>query len=295
MAKLNYMEKVYGFDCRLPNIKNLFVPEPGFVYVDVDLEQADAQVVAWESGCQRLKDIFKDPTLDFHSENAFAFFEGIKGEEVKRYQMDLGHGVIMTKAEDQWRKPLKAGAHATNYRVTAPTLAGTLGCTPMEAQDFIDTWFSLNPEILEWHERTEREVYGRGYVENKFGFKRRFLGRITPNTLAEAQGWVPQSTVGNVINQGWMNIEERINKKTLIGPDFWRKGDVIQAAFQVHDSLVLKLKEADLKHLLPEIRECMLVEIPYDDPLTIGLGSPEVSSRSYGTVKAVDWETGEFI
>lgn len=293
MGKLNYMEKVYGFDCNLPNIKNLFVPEPGFVYVDVDLEQADAQVVAWESGCQRLKDIFKDPTLDFHSENAFAFYEGIKGEKVEKYELDLGHGVIMVKAKDQWRKPLKAGAHATNYRVTAPTLASTLDCAVGEAQDFINTWFQLNPEILEWHDRTEKEVYGRGYIENKFGFKRRFLGRIDHNTLAEAQGWVPQSTVGNVINQGWMNIERRINKNRGVGADYWRNKDLIQCSFQVHDSLVMKMRKADLKHLLPEIRECMLVEIPYDDPLTIGLGSPEVSCRSYGTVKPYDWETGE--
>lgn len=294
MAK-SYMEKTYGFDCQLPNIKKLFVPEPHFVYIDVDLEQADAQIVAWESGCQRQKDIFLDPTKDFHSENAIGFYEGIKGEPVGKYEVDLGGGVMMVKAEDQWRKPLKAGGHATNYRTTAPTLANALNCTNSEAQDFIDTWFELNPEILEWHKRTEEEVYGRGYVENKFGFRRRFLGRIDHNTLAEAQAWVPQSSVGNVINKGWTNIEKFINKKTLIGPDFWAGGkDFVSVAFQVHDSLVMKVHENDIKHVLPEIRECMLVEIPYDDPLTIGLGSPELSKLSYGQVKPCNWE-GELL
>lgn len=314
MGKMSYMEKTYGFDCKLPNIKNLFVPDPGYVYVDVDLEQADAQVVAWESGCQRLKDIFHDPALDFHSENAFAFYEGIKGETVERYETHLDGGVIMVKAKDQWRKPLKAGAHATNYRTTAPTLAKALDCTVADAQDFIDTWFKLNPEIVDWHKRTEEEVYGRGYVENKFGFKRRFLGRIDHNTLAEAQAWVPQSTVGNVINQGWMNIEREINGNRYSDVRYWeqgeaghritklfkkgvisniRKSDYIKAAFQVHDSLVMQIRKKDLKFLLPEVRECMLVKIPYDDPLIIGLGSPEVSELSYGRVKPYSWETGE--
>ncbi len=309
----SYLETVYGFDCRLPNIKNLFVPDPGYVYIDVDLEQADAQVVAWESECQRLKDIFKDPTKDFHSENAFGFYEGIKGEKVGKYLTHPAEGIDMWKAEDQWRKPLKAGAHATNYRTTAPTLAQTLECSVAEAQDFIDTWFILNPEIKDWHKRTEEEVYGRGYVENKFGFRRRFLGRIDQNTLNEAQAWVPQSTVGNVINKGWVNIEKQINgnvngahyfEQDVIGRRILRlkkegvisnvrKGDYVKAAFQVHDSLVMQVRKKDLKFLLPEIRECMLIKIPYDDPLIIGLGSPEVSELSYGRVKPYSWETGE--
>lgn len=288
-----YLSKVYGFDCQLPNIKNLFNPDPGFVYVDIDLEQADAQVVAWESGCQRLKDIFHDPSKDFHSENAFAFYEGIKGIPVGRYEVDLGNGIIMVKAEDEWRKPLKGGAHATNYRTTPPTLAGALDCSIEEAKDFIDTWFRLNPEIKEWHQRTEEEVFGRGYIENKFGFRKRFLGRIDKNVLAVAQAWVPQSTVGNVINQGWSNIEREINKRPTFGPYFTRTNDLVRVAFQVHDSLVLQIRENSIKELLPDIRECMLVTVPYDDPLVIGLGNPEISKSSYGRVKPYSWVTGE--
>lgn len=293
MAKKSYLEKVYGFDVALPNIKKLFVPDPGYVYVDIDLEQADAQVVAWESGCQRLKDLFHDETKDFHSENAFAFYEGIKGETVGKYNHPLDSGAIMVKAEDTWRKPLKAGAHATNYRTTAPTLAKALNCSTFDAEDFIRTWFILNPEIKDWHHRTEEEVMGRGYVENKFGFRRRFMGRIDHNTLAEAQAWVPQSTVGFVINHGWNNIERRINKFSAFGSSVTRTKDLVRAAFQVHDSLVMQVRRDALSDLLPDIKECMLIEIPYADPLIIGLGNPEVSARSYGECKPFSWITGE--
>lgn len=308
-----YLTKVYGMDCELPNIKKLFVPDPHFVYVDVDLEQADAQVVAWESGCQRLKDIFKDPSKDFHSENAFGFYEGIKGEKVGKYLTHPSPGIDMWKAEDEWRKPLKAGAHATNYRTTPPTLAKTLDCSIAEAEDFIKTWFILNPEIKDWHKRTEKEIYERGYVENKFGFRRRFMGRIDHNTLNSAQAWVPQSTVGTVINKGWDRIEKEINGRVRGGSYFEcgepggrvarlferkiissvRNTDYIRAAFQVHDSLVMQIRKSELKALLPEVRECMMIPVPYDDELIIGLGNPEVSDRSYGEVKPYSWETGE--
>lgn len=291
--KKGYLEEVYGIETRLPNIKKLFVAEPGWCYIDVDLEQADAQVVAWESDCQRLKDIFHDDTKDFHSENAFGFYEDIKGETVGKYEVKLDNGHVMVKAEDPWRKPLKAGGHATNYRTTAPTLARALDCSVDDAKDFIDTWFRLNPEIKDWHLRTEEQLYSKGYIENKFGFRRTFLGRIDHNVLAEAQAWIPQSTVGNVINEGWDKIEKRINKFSVFGSHVSRTRDLIHVAFQVHDSLVMKVRIRDLKSLLPEIRECMLVKIPYDDPLVIGLGTPEVSESSYGEVIPYSWATGE--
>ena len=282
----------WGIDDTVPNVKVNFIPDKDHVIIDVDLEQADAQVVAWEADCQRLKDIFHNPLLDFHSENAFAFFEGMKGEVVEREEEHLPEGV-MVKAKKKWRNPLKAGAHATNYRVTAPTLANTLGCTVDEAQDFIDTWFALNPEILEWHRRTEYELATRGYLENKFGFRWRALGRISQRVLNEAQAWVPQSTVGLVINHGWDNIETKINQRTNhFGP---KDKEWVKIILQVHDSLVMMVHKNDLVHLLPEIRDCMLIEIPYDDPLTIGVGQPEISYESYGTVKPADWETGEFL
>jgi DNA polymerase I-like protein with 3'-5' exonuclease and polymerase domains/uracil-DNA glycosylase len=293
-----YMHRVYGFDCEIPNIKDLFEPDVGFEYCDVDLEQADAQIVAWESDCQRLKELFHDDTKDFHSENAFAFYEGIKGEPVGKYETVLDSGAVMVKAEDEWRKPLKAGGHATNYRTTAPTLANALSCTVADAQDFIDTWFKLNPEIKEWHHRTEAEVTGRGFVENGFGFRGRFLGRVTHNTLAEAQAWVPQSSVAHVINTGWCNIERTINKRTQGQYDvaWWEGEDIVRISFQVHDSLVMQFRQKHRKAVLPKIRQCMLVPIPYkdsngnDDPLTIGLGSPEISKYSYGTIKPMLWE-----
>lgn len=285
-----YMTEQWGFDVTLPNIKNNFIPDPGYCIIDIDLEQADAQVVAWEADCQRLKDIFKDPLLDFHSENAFAFFETMKGEKVERKEIVIPEGT-MIKAKKRWRNPLKAGAHATNYRTTANTLAKTLDSSPDEAQDFIDTWFKLNPEITDWHLRTEEEIATRGYIENKFGFRRRFLGRIGIQTLQEAQAWVPQSTVGLVINTGWDRINRRINQMNRFGRFMGKEH--VKVIMQVHDSLVMMVKIADLKHLLAEIKDCMLVEIPYNDPLTIGIGYPAISHKSYGQVVDCSWVTGE--
>ena len=44
----------------LPNVKKMFIPDEGYTIIDADLEKADAQIVAWESGDEELKQIFRE-------------------------------------------------------------------------------------------------------------------------------------------------------------------------------------------------------------------------------------------
>lgn len=268
----SYIESVFGLEIKCPNLKRLFIPDPGYVIIDVDLEQADAQVVAWESGCKRLKKIFKDPDKDLHDENTKLIFKIDRGM--------IESKEISYKEFEIKRFKTKGGVHGTNYRGQAPTIGKALGISTAEAEVFQSIWFADNPEIKQWHEDTESQILVNGYLENKFGFRRIFLDRVTPNLLNEAQAWVPQSTVGHVINQGWMNIEDNINEKK----------EYVEVLLQTHDSLTMQVRREDFYHLLPDIRENMLIKIPYEDPLIIGLGSPEVSEVSYGETAKVSWE-----
>ena len=57
----------------LPNIRKLFIPDPGYTIFDADLSGADAQVVAWEVNDNDLKQAFR-LGLDIHSHNAEALW-----------------------------------------------------------------------------------------------------------------------------------------------------------------------------------------------------------------------------
>lgn len=246
---------------RLPNVKRLFKPDPGYVFCDVDLEQADAQVVAWTSGAPDLKRIFLDPSLNLHDENCNTIF---------------GHYPV--NSEDPDRKKAKAGVHATNYGATVWTLARVLGCTQREAQAFQDKWFSAHPEVYAWQQRVARDVQTTRMVYNQFGFRRFFLGRIDQNLINEALAWEPQSTVGILINKVW--------DKAMTNPPC-----ELEVKLQVHDSLVFQFRERDLGKALPHIKESFQIPIPFDDPLIIGTGKPEVSRVSWGDCKKVEWDT----
>lgn len=241
----------------LPNIKELFIPDRGMILFDSDLEQADAQTVAWESHDDILKEIFHDPDLDLHTENAKMIF-----------------GSCPSKSHPN-RKKAKAGCHAVNFGVHAPTLAKTLGITRMEAESFIRRWFDIHPGILEWHERTQANMVGRGWIENAFGNRQYFLGDTShPLALSEALAWVPQSTTGLIINRAWRTLDSH--------PD-------IEVLMQVHDSLVFQVPEEKAFSLLPFIHDAMHVPVPYDDPMTIG-SSIDTSDESWGNIKGISWD-----
>lgn len=245
----------------LPNVKKMFTPDPGYVIYDIDLAQADAQVVAWEANDSILKEIFRDPERDLHDENSYALFN---------------HLSDFWSNFDYYRKQSKAGVHATNYLVTAPTLATTLGISRAAAQEFIDFWFELHPGIAEWHDRIELSLATNRTVTNPFGASITFFDR-TPTLMNEAVAWIPQSTVGTVINKGILNVHNNMR-------------DDVQLLLQVHDSSAGQFKKELLqdRDFMLELKSQYEIVVPYDDPLIIGVGI-EVSDKSWGDCKAIPW------
>ena len=244
---------------KTPNIKSLFLAEPGFIVADTDLAQADARVVAWEADDETLMELFLDESLDLHTENAKTIFCTCP---------DKGHPN---------RKKAKAGVHAVNYGVGARTLAKTLGITVHEAEMFIQKWFAAHPKVKQWHERVFDEMVNRRYIENAFGFRKSFFGKTDgPTALSEALAWIPQSTVGNIINIAWMRMDRLREQEAYV-------------SMQVHDSLVSQHNKEYAHGTLAYLHQAMLVEVPYEKPLIIPT-SLEVSAHNIGELVSVDWD-----
>jgi len=246
---------------KLPNVKKMFIPDTGHSILDIDLKQADAQVVAWDSGAEGLKEVFRQG-LDLHSENAKIIFD-----------IKVNWNPDGNKYHKRCRILAKRGVHATNYAITVQSLAKSLGITMKEAQNFIDKWFGAYPEILAWHDKINMDLSMKRQVENKFGYARYYFDRVE-TLLPEALAWIPQSTVAIVIEKGLIAINETMPE--------------VQPLLQVHDSLVLQMEQKKVAHLLPQVKEKMEIIIPYDDPLIIGLDA-QISNNSWGEVEPCEW------
>lgn len=228
----------------LPNIRSIFIPDEGYTFFDMDLDRADLQVVAWESGEAEFKQMLREG-VDMHTENA--------------------------KALGITRQLAKSWVHGTNYGGGPRTMAKNCGLTVHVADQMRKRWFAIHPGIYAWHQRTEHMLKTKRYVENKFGYRRYYFDRVE-GLLPEALAWVPQSTVACVINRAWLNIFN-----TLGG----RGNGEVEILLQVHDSLAGQIPTAKASELIPLIKSAAEVTIPYDDPLVIPTGI-KASAKSWG-------------
>lgn len=254
----------------LPNVRKFFIPEPGYIICESDLERADAQVVAWEACDEKLKALFRTGK-DIHTSNGIDIF----GPDVCDWDDEVDRYI--------WRHAAKTGVHAVNYGVMARTLSKELTSqtgktyTIKDAQKFIDDWFRAHPEIKQWHDRTLMELQTTRTVKNKFGFRRYYFDRMNEMLLKEALAWIPQSTVAIVINKGIVNLRRSF--------PFIK----VRRSLQVHDSLIYQIPKIDFgPDILREIKKCLTIEIPYDDPLIIPV-SLAVSEKSWGDCAPMDW------
>ncbi len=244
-------------ELKTPNLRRLFIPDPGHVMGESDLDRADAQVVAWDSGAVKLKALFKE-----HYNLVMSGKEGINLHQVNADNIGCGY------------KQAKAGVHATNYGAQPPTLARTLGISISDATHFQNKWFETHPEIKKWHRRIEAQLAVNRTIKNAFGYQAQFFDRPA-QAFTAALAWIPQSTVALIINHAWLRLSKQMPE--------------VKVLLQVHDSLVFQYPiQHDNDMFRRRLRDTLLVKVPYDDPLTIPVGL-KTSRKSWGDCEERAW------
>lgn len=251
-------------DFTLPNIRSMFGPDPGFTFFDMDLDRADLQVVVWESGetdwmaAMRLG-------VDMHLLNVYTID---RAEPPPMEELVETHPKYWDHRGPRKHKRefAKVFCHATNYVGGAKTVAAHTGRSVVEIDRAQKLWFGAHPGVQRWHQRTLEQITKRRFVENRFGYRWYIFDRID-GLLPEACAWVPQSTVGIVINKIWTAFHNNIKE--------------LQVLLQVHDSLAGQFPTHKKAVILPQMQEYSKIIIPYDSPLIIPTGV-KTSDVSWG-------------
>lgn len=235
---------------QLPNIRSLFIPDPGMTYFDIDLASADLRIVVWEADEPEMKAMLK-AGLDPYTEIAKEFYND-----------------PTINKKDPRRQTFKSFAHGTNYLGTAEGLAGRLGLSVSDAKRTQEWYFKRFPKIKLWQENLIDQVYKKRMVQNVFGYRCNFFDRIEGTIFNEAAAWIPQSTVACLINRAYLNIYEQLKE--------------VQILLQVHDSLAGQYPTHLDSVLQPRIIQCAEISLPYaGDPLIIPVGI-KTSTASWG-------------
>lgn len=237
---------------KLPNLRKLDIPDTGMEFFDIDLDSADLRIVAEEAQAKAVQAMF-DARLKPYIEMMKEFYhDPKKNKHSKEY------------------KTFKAICHALNYCGSPAGIAARVGMLVHDVETISKFWFSANPEIkTNYHERLRREIFGRGYIENSFGYRRPFWNLSEPNIMQIAAPWTPSSSVAHITLEGMCLIEENHPELKILR--------------NVHDSALIQGEAGRTEEFKEIIRKCFSVELNYPSRLVIPVDVVS-STKSWGEV-----------
>ncbi len=238
-------------------VRRAFVAPDGYVLLAVDYSQIELRVMAHISQDKTLIDAFHRG-LDIHQATA-ATVNGIDPEDVTYEQRNFAKRVNF----------------GLMYGMGAFRLARDSDLTLAEAEAFITTYFERMPGVEQYIKDTKAFVWEHGYTKTLYG-RRRIYPAIKSNgnrrsTAAEERAAINmpiQGTAADILKQSMINLYDRLSKDdydaTMI--------------LQVHDELVLEVKEDELPAVKSLVVSTMESAFPDGKPLRV----PLKANASYG-------------
>jgi len=238
-------------------IRKAFIAPPGDLILAADYSQIELRIMAHLSGDEGLLKAFHEG-VDIHRATAGEVF----GEDYK-------------KVTDEQRRAAKAINFGLMYGMSAFGLGRQLDISRPEAQIYMDTYFARYPGVQKFMEKTREQARDQGYVETLFG-RRLYLPEIKASNMMRRQG-----AERAAINAPMQGTAADIIKIAMVKVDHWlqthRPG--ARLIMQVHDELVLEVKEQKLNAVRDAVIKHMSAAADLDVPLVVDAGS------------GLDWDT----
>ena len=237
-------------------IKRIFIADPGYKFLNCDLEQADARNVGAQTW--QLFPEFGDTNrfLDFAESGDLhtAVCRMCWSELPWTDNPKENRAIADQKAyrEKSYRDLAKILGHGTNFNGQPVAMAMHTKVAAHFITDFQRRYFSAFPEVERRIEWVDQQIRKYGYLTTLFGRRRYFLGR--PNeksTLNAACAFDPQSMTADEINNVMLRVYTIVK----------RRFPELQLLIQVHDSLLMQYPEHLEEEIIPYVREAFRVEI----------------------------------
>lgn len=231
-------------------IRQAFIAAPGYRLLAADYSQIELRIMAHLAKDEGLLHAFQND-LDVHRATAAEVF-----------------GVDLAQVTTDQRRSAKAINFGLIYGMSAFGLAKQIGVDRKQSQAYIDRYFAQYPGVLEYMERTRAQTAEQGYVETLFG-RRLYVPDINAKNPALRRG--AERTAINAPMQG---TAADIIKRAMVAVDNWlaESGLDARVILQVHDELVLEVREDLVEQIGTQIRPHMSGAAQLDVPLLVEVG-----------------------
>jgi len=231
-------------------IREAFVPGEGFVLLSSDYSQIELRILAH---------ISKDPLL-IDSFN--------KNEDIHAKVAQEVFGVQYADITQDMRRTAKVINFGIIYGMSGYGLAKELGVSQREAQNYIDAYFERYKGVKNYIERILKETRSNGFVKTMFG-RIRYVPEINnhDNSVRQvgeriAMNTPIQGTAADIIKLAMVSIHRKLKEKCLCS----------HIIMQIHDELVLEVKDEETETVKDIVRTEMENVIKLSVPLNVSLG-----------------------
>lgn len=226
-------------------IRRVFVPQEGCVFVDADYSQIELRVLAHMSGDERLINAYRQAE-DIHAITASEVFH-IPLDQVTPLQ----------------RRNAKAVNFGIVYGISSFGLSEGLSITRSEAAQYISKYFETYPGVKAFLDGLVAQAKEQGYAVSMFGRRRPVPELKSSNFMKRSFGERAamnspiQGTAADIIKIAMNRVDRAMTKRGL-------KSRIV---LQVHDELLIEA----LKDELSEVEELLTEEMRHAADLKVAL------------------------
>ena len=214
-------------------IRKVFIPEEGSVFVDADYSQIELRVLAHMSG---------DAAL-------IAAYQA--DEDIHRITASQVFDVPLDQVDSTLRRKAKAVNFGIVYGISSFGLGQDLDISRKEAEGYIEKYFATYGKVKEFLDRTVEDAKKNGYTVTMFGRRRPIPELASSNFMTRSFGEraamnAPvQGTAADIIKIAMVRVNRRLKKEHLQS----------KLVLQIHDELIIETKKEEV-----EIVQKLLVE-----------------------------------
>jgi DNA polymerase-1 len=214
-------------------IRQIFHASKDALLLGADYSQIELRVLADIANVEALIESFNQ-NEDIHEQTAKKVFH------------------VETVSKEQ-RRQAKAVNFGIIYGISAWSLAEDIHVSQKEAQQFIDTYLTIYPEIKTYMEDTVAFAKTHGYVETILK-RRRYIPELTSPVFMQrafgertAMNAPIQGSAADIIKLAMIELHQKIKKAQL-------KSSLI---LQVHDELILNVYQNELEEVSKLVKDAM--------------------------------------
>lgn len=234
------------------NIRKVFIPEDGFVFLDADYSQIELRILAHMSGDEKLIEAYNS-SADIHRVTASQVFN-----------------TPLNEVTEIQRRNAKAVNFGIIYGMSSFGLSQDLSISRKEANEYIEKYFQTYPSIKAYIDGLVESAKTKGYSLTMFNRRREIpelsSGNFMQRSFGErvAMNAPIQGTAADIIKLAMIKVHERLREERL-------KSRLI---LQVHDELLVEtaVDEIDTVRsiLTQSMKEAARLRVPLEIDLKQG-------------------------